>query len=254
MLSSLIHLHMSSLLRTERLRQDLSILLQQPPELVDVKLRHPDGRQARDFVQHIKEVACYKPHALIAYSWVMYMALFNGGRWIREQLSAARDLSWAMNKDALEFAGAYSGTLERNEAGLSFWHFEGTEDGDDIKAEFKARLMDVGTMLSPEQRADVVEEASEIFERCVGLIEEIDRSNAPGVSDGQQVDVHTIRMADMKRIRRASLIGSLLDWILQFELLRIFIAFLAWILLTIELSFGLVQPVLERNSIVLQNE
>ena len=215
-------------------------------------MRHPDGRRARDFVRHIKEVACRKPHALIAYSWVMYMALFNGGRWIREQLAAARDVTWALDEDAIELAAGSSEGMERREAGLSFWYFEGTEDGDDIKAEFKARLIDVGTMLDSTYRADVVEEANEIFERCAGLVEEIDQMVARQTPNDPEVNAHTIRMADIKRLRRASAIHCILGWFLHFGIFRVLVVFLAWMLVTIKVPFTVVRHVNDDHSTILE--
>ncbi|KAI4145355.1 MAG: hypothetical protein LQ340_006321 [Diploschistes diacapsis] len=252
-LSSLIHLHIPTLQRTERLRQDLSLLLRQPLELIDVRLQHPDSRQAREFVRHIKAVACYKPHALIAYTWVMYMALFNGGRWIREQLSTARDLTWVLTQDSLEVAAAFAGDSTHSEAGLSFWHFEGAEDGDDIKTEFKARLVDVGAMLSPDHKADIVQEASEIFKRCVGLVEEIDSIVAPSMKP-QRIDVRTIRMAEMQRIRRISIFGCLLEYILQIGFLQVFVAVFTSVLSAMKSFFEPIGLVIDSNSIMLDTE
>ena len=245
-LSSLIHLHNPSLLRTDRLRQDLALLLQQPAELIDVRLRHPDSRQAREFVRHIRDVACYKPHALIAYTWVMYMALFNGGKWIREQLSVARDLTWVLNQDAVELAAAFTGGSDQTEVGLSFWHFESKDDGDDIKAEYKARLAEVGTMLSPNQKADIVHEANEIFERCINLVGEIDRTLSLGSKD-HPFDVATMREADSKRDRPVVFLRKLSDSTTSFGFLLFLIAFLLWTLLTIRSPFQLIRPILDSH-------
>ena len=246
-LSSLIHLHVPSLLRTKRLRQDLSLLLQQPTALIDVRLRHPDGQKAREFVRHVKDVACYKPHALIAYTWVMYMALFNGGRWIREQLSTARDLAWDLNKDALELTTALKGDLSQDEIGLSFWQFEGVEDGDDIKTDYKARLVDVGTMLSPEHRADIVQEANEIFERCLGLVNEIDRSLASDVDNDHFLDVDAMRLADTKRTRRTFYWRVLSIRMLPLEFPLIFVITLSWAIFTIRLPQTLFDSIAETS-------
>ena len=235
-LSSLIHLNIPSLLRTERLRQDLSLLLQQPLEQVDVRFRHPDGRKARDFVRHIKHVACYKPHALIAHAWVLYMALFNGGRWIREQLSTARDMTWfsASDKTELTLRSGVNGVSTQDEAGLSFWHFEGDQDGDDIKEDFKARLVDVGSMLTEEHKADIVEEANEVFRRCIALVKELDDLLADKPSTQQRLDVETFRKADLKSSGQSWTITRLPEGLSQLPSMRA----VATILLAIILAFG----------------
>lgn len=179
-LSSLIHLHIPALARVERLITDLSLLLSLPQSEVTRRIQHPSSKQTIAFVAHIRDTARNKPHALIAYAWVMYMALFNGGRWIREQLCTARDISWVPTNAEL----ASSET-----AGLGFWFFEGSDDGDDIKEDFKTRLVDVGSMLGPEHREDIIDEAKTIFERCAGMVEELDTfEKDAAVKRGQEME------------------------------------------------------------------
>ena len=152
------------------MRADLSSLLQRPLEVVDDELERSDGPKLFEFLEHLGQICAVKPHVLIAYAWVMYMALFNGGRWIRAQLIAARESSW----DMPDFSRLSGGTDNGASLGLEFWHFSGEQDGDDIKHEFKARLTDIESLLSVEQRQDIVEEAIEIFRRCALLVEELD--------------------------------------------------------------------------------
>ena len=168
--SALKHLYMPDMLRTRNLRSDLSCLLHKPLEEVDDVLEHMDGLQLHRFLQHFEQTCALKPHALIAYAWVMYMALFNGGRWIRAQLLAAKTSSWHLL------------TNERNSEsakvnlslGLTFWHFAGEEDGEDTKNEFKARLNDIEGLLDVEQRQDIVDEALSIFKYLALLVGELD--------------------------------------------------------------------------------
>ncbi|KAK0284544.1 hypothetical protein LTR35_000846 [Friedmanniomyces endolithicus] len=93
-----------------------------------------------------------KPHILIAYAWAMYMAIFSGGRWIRQQLAAAGP-----------------------ECELSFLSFDGDEDGEDLKQDFKAGLARAEELLSPQERQEVVEEAQALFYRCIALVAVLDR-------------------------------------------------------------------------------
>ncbi|KAL9616890.1 MAG: hypothetical protein Q9160_008279 [Pyrenula sp. 1 TL-2023] len=104
------------------------------------------------------------PHNLIAYSWIMYMALFNGGRWIRGQLQSAGPTFWgvAPDDDGIDC--------------LSFWDFDGTEDGEDIKRDFKQRIEDITELLSDEERIDIVQEAVRIFQMCQGLVDHLDKT------------------------------------------------------------------------------
>lgn len=164
LLSALIHLRIPALLRSQRLQTDLGALeagshskrmfghsMEQRALAVDV------------FVEHMKDVIAAKPHVLVAYMWVMYMALFNGGRYLRAQLLEART---AWTSEAKEKSS-------KAENALSFWFFEGDQDGEDVKNLFKLRLSEVDRMLTSEQKRDVIEETKEIFVRCACVVEEL---------------------------------------------------------------------------------
>ena len=171
-LSSLIHLLLPALSRTDRLQRDLQLLLESPADDVIDIIRNPSGTRVQEFVTHIKHVAASKPHALIAYAWVLYMALFNGGRWIRSQLLDARDSAWELEANTEK---SHLGARDKDkELGLAFWHFDGPYDGEDHKEELKCRLADVESMLGSDQRADIVNEAKTIFRHCALLVEELD--------------------------------------------------------------------------------
>ncbi|MCJ1376936.1 heme oxygenase [Xylographa soralifera] len=176
--SALKHLYMPNMLRTQSIRSDLSCLLHKSLEDVDNVLEHMEGLQLHRFLQHFEQICVVKPHVLIAYAWVMYMALFNGGRWIRAQLLAAKALSWRLS--TLDI------TPESDEIdpilGLYFWHFPGEEDGEDMKNEFKARLNDVEGLLDVEQRQDIVDEAIAIFKYLALLVGELDEIVAAKLS------------------------------------------------------------------------
>lgn len=164
-------LHIPQLLRTARLKKDLATLLSLPPHEVDNRL---DDAQASPhliaFINHITFIIAQKPHVIIAYAWVMYMALFNGGRWIRTQLISARDSAWTLPSSKTISFSADS----KHERALSFWHFPGPHDGEDIKNEFKSRLDEVESQLTLEERQDIVGEARVVFENCALLVGELD--------------------------------------------------------------------------------
>ena len=143
--SALKHLYIPELLRTEPLKEDLATLLQQSREEVENGLHGAKDSHLRKIVEHMQQTFASKPHVLIAYAWVMYMALFNGGRWIRAQLLSARDSTWKLNLDKLD---------TDTPAGLLFWHFPGVEDGEDLKNMFKSRLAAVEGLLTQEERHD----------------------------------------------------------------------------------------------------
>ncbi|KAA6408675.1 MAG: hypothetical protein FRX48_07757 [Lasallia pustulata] len=163
-------LYIPELRRTEGLCQDLAKLLDLPPDQIKGGMSRRGWPRVSEFAAHIEASASAKPHVLVAYAWVMYMALFNGGRWMRSELSAAGDRFW----------GSPSHTLvdEQDEGGsdacLNFFRFKGSQDGDGIKHDFKARLSEMEVLLKAEERLDIVREAQDIFIHCALLVEELD--------------------------------------------------------------------------------
>ncbi|KAL1649150.1 hypothetical protein SLS58_001723 [Diplodia intermedia] len=160
--------------RSRRLRRDLSALLGLRPVELDVRLAtggYPGGGAVAAYAAHIRRAAGARPHVLVAYAWVMYMAVFAGGRWIRGQLAGGGGREfWEGGDDGAR--GIDFDTL--GDRGLAFFSFDGGCDGEDVKAAFKARLAEAEALFDEAQRADVVEEAGRIFEWSIALVEELD--------------------------------------------------------------------------------
>lgn len=112
--------------------------------------------------------AVEKPHILVAYAWVMYMAIFSGGRWIRQQLSKAGPAFWFGIDEA---AGLRIDDLP----GFTFLSFDKEDDGEELKAIFKAHLLAAEDLLTAEERQEVVATGVDVFEQCIQLVEQIDR-------------------------------------------------------------------------------
>jgi heme oxygenase len=192
--------------RTDRLRRDLATLAGIRSDEVDGFLAAHRSDAAQAFVEHIEAVVAERPHVLVAYAFVLYMAIFSGGRWIRSVLASAGPGFWSAAAAAATepgrgavstcsppgspelLAAAWLGTSvheklrtfsreqqERYERlGLSFWFWSSLEDGLDIKAEFKRRLDGIERLLTEDMRREVVEEAREVFVRCESLVGELD--------------------------------------------------------------------------------
>lgn len=111
-----------------------------------------------------------KPYLALAYAWAMYLALFNGGRWLLKQLESAGTDFWLENSE--------QESLQRSIAALSFWRFEAatTEDpnADQLKTTFKQNFDSASLMLTEEEAAEVVQEGIAVFDTCSGLIEMLD--------------------------------------------------------------------------------
>ncbi|KAF2733864.1 heme oxygenase-like protein [Polyplosphaeria fusca] len=165
--SFLATLRPAALPRSHRLKRDLATLLDVHDTDLDVLLAQYPSPGVAEFCAHIRAEVAVKPHVLVAYAWCFYMAVFSGGRWIRAQLAAAPSEFWR--------SGTAVAPPELSEKGLAFWHFGGEKDGEDVKAVFRERLEGIEGLFTDEERVDVIEEAKGIFERCVGLVEELDR-------------------------------------------------------------------------------
>lgn len=152
------------LARSLRLRRDMEYLLGLAPADVEALLSAAPPPGVAAFCTHIRKSVHEKPWTLISYAWCFYMAIFSGGRWIRAGLLRAPVEFWpSSDEDA---------TL--SERGLSFWHFLGIQDGENIKAEFKTRLAAAEDLLTPDERVDIIEEAKHIFRLCATLVDELD--------------------------------------------------------------------------------
>jgi len=137
----------------------------------------------RSFLHHISTSTFQKPYLLIAYTHLLYLALFSGGRYLRSQLRAANTQSWRLGP---------APDLD-SDAPLQFWCFDGDEDGEDLKAEFKARVKGLEGQLTAEERREVVQEGVEVMRRLVEVVEEI----AAGVETSEAEDEGAERVTTM---------------------------------------------------------
>ncbi|KAK4546326.1 hypothetical protein LTR36_002003 [Oleoguttula mirabilis] len=167
--STLAFLRPSGLTRSERLRRDLEHIAKRTG-----KPTPPLGAYEKKLVQHIRDTINSRPHVLLAYAWVMYMAIFSGGRWIRQQFANAGPEFWT-GEPGVALAEKQDKT---DVPGFSFLSFEGEEDGEDLKADFKARLVDTEVLLTDQERQEVIDGAHELFDHCIQLVGELDRKVA----------------------------------------------------------------------------
>ena len=158
------------LLRSARLKRDLEHLLALHPTDLEVVLAKYPGDKVAEFCTHIRKTVHTKPWTLLSYAWCFYMAVFSGGRWIRAGLLNAGSEFWGIDATAEKVDVG----KRLAEGGLSFWHFPGQFDGEDIKLEFKNRLAAAERLLSVDQRVDIIEEAKMIFEFSAALVDELD--------------------------------------------------------------------------------
>lgn len=159
----LANLRPAGLKRSPRLKRDLQYL----PSVDRSGFSELDeSTQSR-----IRALAAAKPHALAAYTWVMYMAIFSGGRWIRAQLASAEPEFWTSHTNA---GPALAEKTPLGMPGFSFLSFDGEADGEDLKAEYKMRLAEGEQLLSAQEREDIVEASRELFEMCIEIVKTLD--------------------------------------------------------------------------------
>jgi heme oxygenase len=159
----LANLRPPGLKRSSRIKRDLQYL----PQLDRSNFSGLDGEIQSD----IRDLAAAKPHILVAYTWVMYMAIFSGGRWIRSQLAGAQPEFWTSHTNA---GPALAEKTPLGMPGFSFLSFDGDEDGEDIKVEYKRRLAEGEEIVSTQEREEIMDAAQELFERCISIVHKLD--------------------------------------------------------------------------------
>ncbi|KAI9831315.1 MAG: hypothetical protein M1819_005089 [Sarea resinae] len=190
----LSYIRLSSLSRTSALRKDLAALsTDRTGDLAAQLSTPPTDPRLQEYLAHIRATVADRPHVLVAYAWTMYMAIFAGGRWIRAQLQEAPEGFWPgqvsqrqqqqdpMSGEVNTESLSEPTTTSSYRPGFAFFEFPGPHDGQDIKAEFKYRLISIEGLLTPAERNDIVDEALEIFRYSALLVEELDTKAAAGV-------------------------------------------------------------------------
>ncbi|KAF6836308.1 hypothetical protein CPLU01_03806 [Colletotrichum plurivorum] len=204
--SILTSLYLPGLMRSEKLRSDIGSLTGWSPEVVEQQLKAVAkyGRLA-DFTKHVRRTIEKKPHVLVAYSYILFMALFAGGRFIRATLESAGSDFWeqvpspippsgtlciprplkeeepaAAAPEPVDLMRGDTGTVEpgarhtRHALPLSFFRFATVLDGEDLKKEFKKRLADSESLLTARERHDIIQEAARIFDYMLLLVGQLD--------------------------------------------------------------------------------
>lgn len=163
-------LHTAGLQRTQNLKQDLGYLsrhlkaqdayISEVLSKTEERLRNEVSSKTRAVEDHIQ----HRPYLALAYAWSMYLALFNGGRYLHRSLAAAGPQFWFNDQDVAD-AGITA---------LSFWHFDAASESDpgadQLKIQFKANFDAAASMLTKAEEEEVVEEAQGLFKLCMDLV------------------------------------------------------------------------------------
>ncbi|MBE3050439.1 biliverdin-producing heme oxygenase [Candidatus Bathyarchaeota archaeon] len=206
-------LFIPGLRRTAALRRDLETLTGWSTPELDAELRGvvAAGGALHDFITRIRKTLEQRPHVLVSYAYIFYMALFAGGRVIRSSLESQGASFWdkmpvspaqpgmaarehgssdgdltprasipRKTSDKAHSTTAPKGTRSSDSASpVDFLKFETPSDGEDLKEEFKGRLRDSESLLTEKQKVEIIQEASVIFEEMLSLVEQLDKLLEP---------------------------------------------------------------------------
>ncbi|KAI1076081.1 hypothetical protein F5B20DRAFT_341003 [Whalleya microplaca] len=208
--SLLSHLHIEGLERSEALQQDLAALTGWSNRtLVEQLNTNAESAVLGAFLAHTKASVAANPHVLLAYAWVLYMALFSGGRFIRASLERIEAAFWtpASAFPSPTSTSSTSNTSNQKERQkplpLRFFRFDTTsDDGEALKATFKSRLAESEGLLAPRERDDVVREAARIFEFMVRVVGELDEVCGTDEEAGRLLRTRSRDSVTVERERR----------------------------------------------------
>lgn len=167
----LIALKTECMPRTQKLRHDLENLkrslgpaMTRALEALHTKTQH--------FYWTVYDSIQSKPHITLAYSWTMYLALFNGGRWIVNQLIDLDASYWFDEQHSAAVTEKY----------LSFWFFDDTprdqHHGEIVKIDFKRNFNTAARDLNDAERSDVILESKALFRICADMVTLLDEEMA----------------------------------------------------------------------------
>ncbi|KAI1818084.1 heme oxygenase-like protein [Poronia punctata] len=174
------NLHFEGLQRSRALQNDLFSLTNWSNRTLAEKLNDATELPVLgEFINHIKTNIGESPHTLLAYAWVLYMALFSGGRFIRATLENIFTDFWipASAQPATPPETARAAFITDNVPGalpFHFFRFDTPDDGEDLKLEFKRRLAESESILNAQEREEIVQEAQNIFQYMIRLVGELD--------------------------------------------------------------------------------
>ncbi|GAO16871.1 uncharacterized protein UV8b_06863 [Ustilaginoidea virens] len=189
---TLDRLYIPRLMRSDRLVSDVRVMTGWSEKVTREQMDAVgETGHLAEFVKHIRRAIKNKPHVLLSYSYIMFMALFAGGRFIRATLESAGAEFWAQPVPAAapghhpsepswapssgRAGPSQPASREAQGLPLRFFHFDTPFDGEDLKREFKHVLAESEESLSYRQKHDIVQEAICIFENMILVVAQLDR-------------------------------------------------------------------------------
>ncbi|KAF8534113.1 hypothetical protein BDD12DRAFT_757981 [Trichophaea hybrida] len=142
----------------------------------------PETTEVQACVVHIEKTLHEKPHLMVAYAHIYYMALFAGGKILLRQLFAAKDF-FPINPPA----GSYD---EAMAFGTNMFMFPSVEKGkaESLRVKFKDAMETVEEAFSEEEKTEIIQEARAIFKWNERLVLELDEICATLAIPAVQLD------------------------------------------------------------------
>lgn len=132
------------------------------------KFAKPIRAEQIAFVEHILQAYKERPHILLAYCHVMYLALFAGGKIMLSSLTKATGVFPQVKGKS---------TAEVAEFGTNLFRFE-VEDDEALRILYKKSYeLATRNVLSEQEKVDIIDEAKQIYKRNVAAVVEIERHN-----------------------------------------------------------------------------
>lgn len=156
------------LVRTDRLNADV-MCIKQDFHVTERRTRFGEQEWTtvlKDFDKRMGEQLLKMPHLLLAYAWVLYLAIFSGGRYMKASLQLSFRDAWLQRIDESKHHDA--------EDYLRFWIFgDNSQENEEIRSSFKSRFEAVAETLSTQQQHEVVIEAGAIMQSLAGVVQEL---------------------------------------------------------------------------------
>ncbi|KAK4203339.1 hypothetical protein QBC40DRAFT_194553 [Triangularia verruculosa] len=181
-------LKIEGMARSESIKADIRAMSGWSEEELEEQLEVVRGRgRLGEFVRHVYGNIGKQPEVVIAYAWVLYMALFSGGRFLASCLEAAGEGFWGRGCDEVLGRGCREPVRVKDDGlPLRFFRFATPLEGEEIKTEFKTRLLELEGLLTGGERDHVVREGVCIFDVMLGIVGQLDQlfDNEGVVGDG----------------------------------------------------------------------
>ncbi|KAI5820467.1 hypothetical protein BZA77DRAFT_240007 [Pyronema omphalodes] len=196
------------LLRTPQIAADLEYYFSKEGGF-DPK-RAPDTLERKAVVEYIEKRLTDKPHLVLAYAHIYYMALFAGGKILVRMMLAKKDF-FPVHKPA----GNYE---EAKKFGTNMFLFpvdKGKEEG--LRNRFKDAMCEVEGALTEAEKTEIIQEARQIYLWNEKLVNELESICEPMVVPLVLERTHTFFKHHLSKFFILAIFAAFLFWFSLFR-------------------------------------